>query len=95
MYNPIWRGDNTDKDHVFRIAYDGDTEWGFTIWRDGELIAQNRACYQMTGNSSYARFGIASTSTHGGSFEIDYIRWTTDGVFAPYVPPAGTIVIFK
>jgi len=95
MYNPIWRGDNTDKEHVFRIAYDGDTEWGFTIWRDGELIAQNRACYQMTGDFNYARFGIASTSTHGGSFEINYIRWTTDGVFAPFIPPKGTYLLVR
>ncbi len=93
--NPIWRGDNTDKEHVFRIAYDGDTEWGFTIWRDGELIAQNRACYQMTGDFNYARFGIASTSTHGGSFEINYIRWTTDGVFAPFIPPKGTYLLVR
>lgn len=93
--NVIWRGDNTDKAHVYRFAYDGDTEYGFTLWRDGELIGQNLPCYEMTSNYNYARFGIASTGSHGGSFELDYIRWTTDGVFAPYVPPKGTIVIVK
>ena len=64
------------------------------IFVKGQL-RENLPYDQMTSSYNFARFGIASTSTHGGSFEIDYIRWTTDGVFAPYVPPAGTIVIFK
>ena len=93
--NIIWRGDNTDKGHVFRITYDGDTEWGFTLWRDGEPIGQNLPNYATTGNANYARFGIASGSSHGGSFDVDYIRWTTDGVFAPYIPPNGTLMIFR
>lgn len=94
-YNVIYPCDNTDKAHIFRLTYDGDTDYGFSVWRDGVKIGENLPCYQMTSSYNFARFGIASTSTHGGSFEIDYIRWTTDGVFAPYVPPAGTIVIFK
>ena len=48
--NVIWRGDNTDKTHVFRIAYDGDTEWGFTLWRDGELIGQNLSNFATNGD---------------------------------------------
>ena len=93
--NVIWRGDNTDKTHVFRIAYDGDTEWGFTLWRDGELIGQNLSNYATNGDRNYVRFGIVSQYSHGGSFEVDYIRWTTDGVFAPYIPPQGTMMIFR
>ena len=93
--NVIWRGDNTDKAHVYRFAYDGDTDYGFTLWRDDELIGQNLACFRMTSDFNYARFGIASSTSHGGSFELDYIRWTTDGVFAPYVPPKGTLFIVR
>ena len=91
-YTVIHTGDNTDKMHVFRVTYEGDREDGFTLWRDGEKIGEN-----LTGAAAYdhARFGIASTSSHGGSFAMDYIRWTTDGAYAPYIPPAGTAVIFK
>ncbi len=93
--NIIWSGDNTDKGHAFRITYDGDTEWGFTLWRDGELIGQNLPNYETSSRFNYARFGIASGSSHGGSFEVDYIRWTTDGVFAPYIPPKGTVIVIR
>jgi len=41
------------------------------------------------------RFGVVSTKTHGGAFDIDYIRWTTEGVFAPYVPPTGTAFLVR
>ena len=93
--NFIFRGDNTDKMHVFRVAYEGDTETGLTLWRDSEKIGENLPCWNMNGDCNYARFGIASSSSHGGSFEVDYIRWTTDGVFAPYIPPSGTLMIFR
>ena len=97
-YNPgnvIYSCDNTDRMHSFRIAYEGDTDFGFTFWRDGEKIGENLSCFDMKGAYSFVRFGIVSTSTHGGAFEVDYIRWTTDGVFAPYIPPKGTMFIFK
>ena len=93
--NVIWRGDNADRAHVYRFAYDGDTEYGFSLWRDGELIGQNLACFRMSSDYNYARFGITSTGSHGGSFELDYIRWTTDGVFAPYIPPKSTVIVIR
>ena len=91
-YIVIHQGDNTDKMHVFRVTYDGDRQDGFTLWRDGEKIAEN-----LSGAGAYnqARFGIVSTSSHGGSFDVDYVRWTTDGVFAPYIPPMSTLMIFR
>ena len=91
-YTLIHTSDNTDKMHVFRVTYEGDREDGFTLWRDGEKIGEN-----LTGAAAYdhARFGIASGSSHGGSFEMDYIRWTTDGAYAPFVPPPGFIMVFK
>lgn len=91
-YKVIHAGNNADAMHVFRLTYEGDGEDGFTLWRDGEKIAEN-----FFGVAAYdhARFGVASTSSHGGSFEVDYIRWTTDGAYAPYVPPPGMLLIFK
>ena len=91
-YIGIHTGDNTDKMHVFRVTYEGDRQDGFTLWRDGEKIGEN-----LTGTAAYdhARFGIASSSSHGGSFDMDYIRWTTDGAYAPAVPKPGLLIIFK
>lgn len=87
--------DNTDKMHKFRIAFDGETHGGFTVWRDdvkigeklGDLAAYNGASY------SFARFGIPG-STSGGAFDIGYIRWTLDGVHSPYTRK-GLMVIVK
>ena len=91
-YTVIHTGDNTDRMHVFRVTYEGERQDGFTLWRDGEKIGEN-----LTGVAAYdhARFGVASSSSHGGAFEMDYIRWTTDGAFAPYVPPKGTIITIR
>lgn len=91
-YTLIHTSDNTDVMHVFRVTYEGDREDGFTLWRDGEKIGEN-----LPGATAYdhVRFGIASGSSHGGSFEMDYIRWTTDGAYAPFVPPPGFIMVFK
>ena len=88
--------DNSDGKHVFRIAYDGATRHGFTVWRDGEKIGENLVDLTAYNGASFSfiRFGIPG-STSGGAFDIDYIRWTTEGFFAPYIPPKGTLFIFK
>ena len=85
-------GDNTDGMHVFRISYVGDGNDAFTLWRDGEMIGEGLHAYAMTEEYNYVRFGILS-GTHGGDFELDYIRWTTDGAFLPYVPPPGIVIM--
>ena len=91
-YTVLHTGDNTDGMHVFRVTYEGDRQDGFTLWRDGEKIGEN-----LAGIAAYdhARFGIASTSSHGGDFDMDYIRWTTDGAYAPFVPPPGFVIVFR
>ena len=91
-YAVIHTGDNTDGMHVFRVTYEGDRADGFTLWRDGEKIGEN-----LTGAAAYdhARFGIASTSSHGGAFKMDYIRWTTDGVYEPFEPPPAFVVVVR
>ena len=39
-------------------------------------------------------FGIGSRVT-GGAFDVDYLRWTIDGDFTPYVPPPGLVLIVE
>lgn len=82
--------DNTDRMHVFRIAYEGEGKNGVTMWRDGKKIGANLQCSSA---ANYARFGIASGTSHGGSFYVDYIRWTTAGVFVP--PKSGMMIIVR
>ncbi len=88
----IHRGDDyTDKMHVFRVTYCAGV---FTLWCDGVKIGENLGFFSTGSGNNYARFGTVSTA-NGGSYEIDYIRWTTDGAFIPFVPPKGTAIMFK
>ena len=41
------------------------------------------------------RFGVTSTSTHGGSFEVDYVRWTTDGAWQYRDAPKGLVLYVR
>ena len=66
----------------------------FTLWRDGVKIGENLGIFDSGSSYNYVRLGVVSTS-NGGSYEIDYIRWTTDGAFIPFVPPKGTAIMFK
>ena len=96
-YSTLRAGDNSDKMHVFRIAYGGDEADGFTVWRDGVKIAEHLPRFTSGGNSVYnfVRFGVASASSHGGDFEVDYVRWTTGGAYAPPVPQKGMCLWFE
>ena len=84
--------DNSDAMHVFRIAFSGDGDTavgGFTLWRDGERVPAFIKPNVMGSDENCVIFGVGSRS-YGGSFEVDYVRWTTDGVFAPVTPPIAT-----
>ena len=79
--------DNTDKFHTFRIAYDGATRHGFTVWRDGEVIGEYLVdCtnfYNFSGNAlGIVRFGKAG-GFNDGSFNVNYVRWKIGGVYPP------------
>ena len=100
--NGVWSrlctGDNSDRMHVFRIACTGDGDQatgagGFTLWRDGEKIAENLRANELDGESRVL-FGVGSDA-YGGSFELDYIRWTTAGDFAPCELSTGMSMTFK
>ncbi len=84
--------DNSDAMHVFRIAFSGDGDTavsGFTLWRDGERVPAFIKPNVMGSDENCVIFGVGA-SAYGGSFEVDYVRWTTDGVFAPVTPPIAT-----
>ena len=83
--------DYTDKMHVFRVTYCAGV---FTLWCDGVKIGENLGIFDSGSSYNYVRLGVVSTS-NGGSYEIDYIRWTADGAFIPFVPPKGTAIMFK
>ena len=86
----VYSADNTDTMHIFRVTQCAGV---FTLWRDGVKICENLSRYAAAGSN--VRFGIASSSSHGGSFDLDYIRWTTEGAFQPYVQPPGvTVIVF-
>ena len=90
--------DNSDKMHMFRIAFTGDGDTaasGFMLWRDRELVSTwDIKPFAMNDDGNYALFGVGSR-VYGGSFEVDYVRWTTGGVFAPVIPPAATKIVFR
>ena len=87
-------GDNSDKMHIFRVAYKGEWPNIYTLYRDGEKIA-DIGPFNPTATYNFARFGITSTSTLGGAYDVDYIRWTTDGAFIPPKPKKGFVISFK
>ena len=79
--------DNTDKFHTFRIAYDGATRHGFTVWRDGIVIGEYLVdCtnyYKFSNNNlGIVRFGKAG-GFNDGSFNVNYMRWKIGGVYPP------------
>ena len=100
-YVTLDTGDNTGTMHVFRIAYSGGGRHAFTIWRDGVKIGENLVdCtnfYAYQGGSALAivRFGVVSTSTHGGAFDIDYIRWDTTGAYDWKDPPQAFVISIR
>lgn len=93
-YVRIHTGDNTDGMHVFRVAYEGEGT-KFAVWRDGEKIGEGLASFRNGADFNYVRFGVASSSSHGGAFEVDYVRWTTDGAYAPGEPRPGLVIFVR
>ena len=98
----LCRKDNADEMHTFRLTYSGASQnslpYVYTLYRDGEVIGTN-----LTGSTSYnsyasagfpnlLRFGVTSSTTVGGSFEVDYVRWTTDGAWRYRYAPKGLIL---
>ena len=87
--------DNSDKMHKFRIAYDGKSTHGFTVWRDDVKIGESLIGNQSWNgaNFSFVRFGIPG-GNQSGNFDIDYVRWKIGGVYPPDTRK-GLMVIVK
>ena len=97
-YTPIATGDNTDAMHTFRVTYDGATRHGYTLWRDDEVIGSylvDGTAYFSGSANNFLRFGVVSSTTAGGSFDIDYIRWTTDGEWDYRGPPEAFFMVVR
>ena len=78
--------DNTDKAHKFRIAYDGSSRHGYTVWRDdvmiGSTLVDTTAFYKTDGSYNFVRFGKPG-GNNSGAYDINYIRWKIGGVYPP------------
>lgn len=88
--------DNTDKMHRFRIAYDGSSRHGFTVWRDdvmiGHILIDTTAYYKTDGSFNFVRFGKPG-GNNSGSYDINYIRWKIGGVYPPDTRKGMKVVI--
>ncbi len=61
---------------------------------DGKLVSNCISPYQTDNGSNGVVFGLGSRG-YGGAFEVDYVRWTTEGAYVPYVPPKGFGISIK
>ncbi len=88
--------DNTDKMHRFRIAYDGTSRHGFTVWRDdvmiGHILIDTTAYYKTDGSFNFVRFGKPG-GNNSGSYDINYIRWKIGGMYPPDTRKGMKVVI--
>lgn len=94
---------NTGDWHTYRLAYSGASQssqpYAYTLWLDDAVVAtapkaSTTHFAEASGNNNFLRFGIVSSTTMGGSFDVDYVRWTTDGAWDYKGPPeAFTIVV--
>ena len=97
--------DNTGKWHTFRLAYSGacqyDRPYAYTLWRDdvkiGTALPGSVAynSYASSGFPNLLRFGIVSSTTVGGSFDVDYLRWATDGTWDYKGPPEAFVMTVR
>ena len=99
-YLTLDTSDNTDKMHIFRIAYEGGaSRHGYMVWRDGVAIGEWLVdCTNLRNYSGNAlgivRFGKAG-GLNDGSYSLDYIRWDTDTAWDWKRPPNGFTLIVK
>jgi hypothetical protein len=80
--------DNTDVYHVFRVAQALGAAT-YSVWRDGKLLSDSLG----TGfDWDVDMISFGGYGDHwGGTFEIDYLRFTS-GAYAP-IPEPGTLVL--
>ncbi len=104
-YTAINSAGNTDAWHTFRLTYSGASQterpYTYALSRDGVIIGTNLKGstvynqYASAGFPNLLRWGVTSQTVVGGSFDVDYIRWTTDGAWDYSDPPGGMVLIVK
>ena len=104
-YTTINSADNTDTWHTFRLTYSGASQSGrpyaYALWRDDVVIGTNLKGstvynqYASSGFPNLLRWGVTSQTVAGGSFDVDYLRWTTDGAWDYADPPGAFTIIFR
>lgn len=95
---------NVGEWHTYRIEYSGASQisqpYIYTIWLDDAVIATAPApsvqyFTEASGGNNFLRFGVASPLTMGGSFDVDYVRWTTDGAWDYKAPPEAFVITIR
>ena len=90
--------------HTYRLEYSGASQYSqpyaYTLWLDDSVIgtalkASTTYFTEASGSNNIMRFGVVSSKTHGGSFDIDYIRWTTDGAWDYKDPPGAFVIVVR
>ena len=51
--------------------------------------------YASAGFPNLLRWGVTSSTTVGGSFDVDYVRWTTDGAWDYKGPPEAFVMTVR
>jgi len=84
--------DNSDW-HVYRLVQREDFDT-YDVWRDGVSVTGPSGIGYGYPNLAYTRllFGDFVTSSAGGDYDIDYIRFTT-GAYAPAPEPASCVLL--
>jgi len=92
---------NTDEWHTYRLEYSGASQfsqpYSYTLWLDDAVVGTalfGSTSYNadVSNNPNFIRFGVVSSTTMGGSFDLDYVRWTTDGAW-DYKDPPGAFMM--
>jgi len=90
--------------HTYRLEYSGASQssqpYAYTLWLDDAVIATAPApsvqyFTEASGGNNFLRFGVVSSSTMGGSFDVDYVRWTTDGAWDWKGPPEAFVMTIR
>lgn len=83
--------DTTADFHVYRIVKEPDNN-RFSFYCDGNLVSDSLTD-GMSGKDNRFLFG-AIGGGYGGTIDVDYLRYTS-GVWYPYIPPKGTVMMFR
>ncbi len=75
------RSDNSDRQHVYRVAFDGLSK-RYTVWRDGVQIGSELSA-GIKGLSQKWLIVVDSGSKGSAEGYLKYIRWDTSGAFPP------------